>query len=79
MEDAIVAREHILCSLCNVHHRTAVTFLMYRLYVVEGHYLHSTVYIARYGLRVAFVWLCKSQTIEDHVLYHATVVSRCAS
>ena len=47
---------------------------------VEGHYLHSTVYIvARYGLRVAFVWLCKSQTIEDHVLYHATVVSRCAS
>ena len=29
------------------------------------------------GLRAAFVWLCKPQTIEDHVLYHAAVVSRC--
>ena len=28
------------------------------------------------GLRAAFVWLCKPQTIEDHVLYHAAVVSR---
>ena len=25
------------------------------------------------------MWLCKSETIEDHVLYHATVVSRCTS
>ena len=29
------------------------------------------------GLRAAFVWLCKPQTIGDHVLYHAAVVSRC--
>ena len=29
------------------------------------------------GLRAAFVRLCKPQTIEDHVLYHAAVVSRC--
>ena len=29
------------------------------------------------GLRAAFVWLCKPQTVEDHVLYHAAVVSRC--
>ena len=28
------------------------------------------------GLRAAFVWLCKPQKIEDHVLYHAAVVSR---
>ena len=27
------------------------------------------------GLRAAFVWLCKPHTIEDHVLYHAAVVS----
>ena len=39
--------------------------------------LHSTVRMARYGLRDAFVWLCKSETIEDYVLYYATVVSRC--
>ena len=31
--------------------------------------LHSTVSMARCGLRDAFVvWLCKSETIEDHVL-----------
>ena len=34
--------------------------------------------MARCGLRDAFVvWLCKSETIEDHVLYYAKVVSRC--
>ena len=34
--------------------------------------------MARSGLRDAFVvWLCKSETIEDHVLYYAKVVSRC--
>ena len=49
----------------------------YRLYVVRGR-LHSTVCIARSGLRDAFVvWLCKSETIENHVLYYAKVVSRC--
>ena len=50
----------------------------YRLYVVRGR-LHGTVSMARCGLRDAFVvWLCKSETIEDHhVLYYAKVVSRC--
>ena len=49
----------------------------YRLYVVRGR-LHSTVCMARCGLRDTFVvWLCKSETIEDHVLYYAKVVSRC--
>ena len=49
----------------------------YILYVVRGR-LHSIVYMARCSLRDAFVvWLCKSETIEDHVLYYATVVSRC--
>ena len=33
--------------------------------------------MARCGLRAAFVWLCKPQTIKDYVLYHATVVRRC--
>ena len=48
----------------------------YRLNVVRGH-LHSTVCMARSGLRDAFVvGLCKSETIEDHVLYYAKVVSR---
>ena len=51
----------------------------YRLYVVRCRF-HSTVCMARCGLRAAFVWLCKeSETIEDHVLYHATVVSRYTS
>ena len=46
----------------------------YRLLDVVGGRLHnSTVCMARCGLRAAFVWLCKPQTIEDHVLYHATV------
>ena len=39
----------------------------------------SSVRRARCGLRAAFVWLCKSETIENHVLYHASVVSRCTS
>ena len=30
-----------------------------------------------HSLRAAFVWLCKPQTNEDHVLYPATIVSRC--
>ena len=50
----------------------------YTLYVIRGR-LHSTVCMARCGLRDAFVWLSKFETIEDHVLYHATVVSRCTS
>ena len=36
--------------------------------------------MARCGLRDAFVvWLCKSETIEGHVLYYAKVVSRYAT
>ena len=35
--------------------------------------------MARFGLRAAFVWMRKPETIEDHGLYHATVVSRCTS
>ena len=71
-EDAAVSRENI-CSLRSVR-RAAVT--------------SSVTFIIRccwrplannclYGLRAAFVGLCKPQTIEDHVLYHVTVVSRC--
>ena len=50
----------------------------YRSDVVGGHLL-STVCTACCGVRVTFVWLCKPKTIEDHMLYHATVVSRCTS
>ena len=39
----------------------------------------SSVRMAHCGFRAAFVWLCESKTIEDHGLYHATVVSRCTS
>ena len=50
----------------------------YRLLDAVGGRLHSsTVCMALSGLRAAFVWLCKLQTIENHVLYHATIVSRC--
>ena len=44
----------------------------YRLNAVGGH-LHSTICMARCGLPAAFVWLCRSKTVEDYVLYHATV------
>ena len=74
-EHAVVSREDI-CSLCNVR-GAAVTSSAHRLLDAVGVRLHSTVFTARYGLRAAFVWLCKPQTFEDHVLYHATVVSRC--
>ena len=48
--------------------------------LLEAACTDSSVCMARCGLRAAFVWLCKSETIEDHVLYHATVVvSRCTS
>ena len=76
--------------LCNVY-RTAVTFSVQIICLkknlnaprpselVRGR-LHSTVSMARWGLRGAFVaWLCKSETIEDHVLYYAKVVSRYAT
>ena len=73
--------------LCNVY-RTAVTFsvcLKKNLNAprpsefVRGR-LHSTVSLARCGLRDAFVvWLRKSETIEDHVLYYAKVGSRYAT
>ena len=76
--------------LYNVY-RTAVTFSVQIICLrknlnaprpselVRGR-LHSTVSMARCGLRDAFVvWLCKSGTIEDHVLYYAKVVSRYAT
>ena len=47
----------------------------YRLDAV-GRRLHSIVCMARCGLPAAFVWLFKPEMFEDHVLYHATVVSR---
>ena len=77
MEDAVVSREHI-CSLCNVR-RTAVTSSVHIICLLEATCLDSTVCMARCGLRAEFMWLCKSETIEDHVLYNVTVVSRCTS
>ena len=74
-EDAVVSRKDI-CSLCNVR-GAAVTSSAQRLLDAVGGRLHSTVFMARYGLRAAFVWLCKPQTFEDHVLYHTTVINRC--
>ena len=53
--------------------------LQYILYVVGGRMHRQFCLHGRCGLRDAFVGLCKSETIEDHVLYHATVVSRCTS
>ena len=50
----------------------------YRFFIVGGHLQH-TVCMARCGLRAAFVWMHKPETIEDHVLYHATVVSKYTS
>ena len=47
--------------------------------MLEAACTDSTVCMARCGLRAAFVWLCKSETVKDRMLYHATVVSRCAS
>ena len=74
-EDAMVSREHISVAFatCTVQQlRPRYVFLD-----AVGGRLHSTVCMARCGLPAAFVWLCKPETIEDHVLYHATVASRC--
>ena len=65
VEDAIVAREHIsvafaMCIVQQLRFR-------YILYVVRGS-LHSTVCMARCGVRDAFVWLCKSETIEPRAV-----------
>ena len=47
--------------------------------LLEAACTDSSVCMARCGLRAAFVWLCESEAVEDHVLDHATVVSRCTS
>ena len=68
VEGAIIFREHT-CSLYNVR-RTAVTpsvQIKYQVHAV-GSRLHSTICMARWGLRTAFVWWCKSKTIEDDLL-----------
>ena len=77
-EDAVVFGENIcmqpLQRACVVQQLRS----RYRILDAVGGRLHSsTVCMARCGLRAAFVWLCKPQTVEDHVRYHATIVSRC--
>ena len=47
--------------------------------LLEAACTDSTVFMGSCGVRAAFVWLCKPETIENHELYHATVVSRCTS
>ena len=54
-EDAIVSREHI-CRFCNVR-RAAITSSVQIIRCCWGR-LHSSVYMARCGLRGAFVWSC---------------------
>ena len=70
-EDAVVSRENI-CSLCSVR-RAAVTS---PVQIIRCCWRPLAQYCL-HGLRAASVWLCKPQTIEDQVLYHATVVSWC--
>ena len=76
-----------ICSLCNVR-RIQQSRPRCRLYVYRKtrtrldllrYCTDRSVCIVRCGLRASFVWLCKSETIEDHLLYHATVVRRCTS
>ena len=45
--------------------------------MLEAACTDRSICMARCGIRAAFVLLCKSKTIDDHVLYHATVVSNC--
>ena len=47
--------------------------------LLEAACTDSTTCVARCSLRAAFLWLCKPETIEDHVLYHAPVVRRYTS
>ena len=70
-EDAAVSRENI-ASLRSVR-RAAATF---SVQIIRCCWRPLAQY-SLHGLRAAFVWLCKPQTIEDHVLYPATIVSRC--
>ena len=72
MEDAIESREH-MCSLCNASYSSYVLGADYML--LGAACTDSTVCMARYGLRAAFAWLCKSKAIENHVLCHATIVN----
>ena len=71
-----VPRTH-LCSLCNVCHTAVVLGTYYML--LEAACTDSYVCMTRCSPRAAFVWSSKSETMEDHVLYHATVVRRCTS
>ena len=47
--------------------------------LLEAACTDSSICMARCGLRAAFVWLCKSETIEDHMLFYAAVIRRCTS
>ena len=70
VEDTIVAENtSVAFAMCIVQQLRS----WYILYVARGR-LHSTFCMTRCSLRDAFVWLCKSETIEDRVLYYATVV-----
>ena len=67
-----VEKIYVAFAACVVQHLRP----RFRLLDDVGAREHSTC-MARCGLRAAFVWLCKPQTIKDYVLYHATVVRRC--
>ena len=78
-----------ICSLCNLRRiqqsrpRCRLLVYVYRKTRTRLDLLRyctdRSVCIVRCGLRASFVWLWKSETIEDHLLYHATVVRKCTS
>ena len=69
-----MSQEHIY-NLCNVRHAavtSSVHIIRCRWRPLAQYYLHGTLRSSS-CIRV----VCKPNTIEDHMLYHATVVSRC--
>ena len=72
---------HRVATMMGWRARTTIMFLygIHNYKTIVGGRLHNTVCMARCGLLDAFVWLGKSETIEDHVLYYTTVVNRCTS
>ena len=76
-EDAVVSQKiSVASATCCVVQQLRLRYILLLDAAVGGrlnskYSLHGTLWPSR------CMWVCKPQTIGDHVLYHATVVCRC--
>ena len=68
-------RRHVFESFRKILILTVLMFGSLWLHFFVLNALLPYVYMVRCGRPAVFVWLCKLHTIEDHVLYHATIAS----